>query len=381
MPNHRQSRSFHRGNENHNTQRLIRYLDKNTHLDKTVIFEFGTKAARVLVGPTKVSSSSWSRYHFFNDAVLTHLGAELDFNKQLQKTSPGIITLINFINHYRPLLLKSNISPRNFHGVGTAVFRWLRNKSDILLHILQQTGLKIKILSAEEEARLSLLGVATTHNMRRSGKKLPDSKNHILLLLDQGGGSMEVSYTSTNRSESGVKNFDDLGTIALRDRFLTTSPTGNMIDPQHNQNRISDQHKRILKYVERRINEWQGYPELEGKTIHAYALGSAASTLLRGSNYDIHNRIISKQSMFEQINKHNQMVQQNNQQIASFYKQLQAQQNNNKKRQQEEQLLLLYGLPVYTRVLKKFAIEDMRMCGYGLRYGVFVAQNRFNAKI
>ena len=85
--------------------------------------------------------------------------------------------------------------------------------------------------------------------------------------------------------------------------------------------------------------------------------------------------------LIERMQKDNRWIRQNNQYIATLYEEIQAEKSANKKPKYDEQLLLLCGLPVYSKVLKKFAIKNLRMCGYGLRYGVFVAQNRFNIKI
>ena len=41
----------------------------------------------------------------------------------------------------------------------------------------------------------------------------------------------------------------------------------------------------------------------------------------------------------------------------------------------------LYGPPVYVRVLKRFNLDYLRICGYGLRYGAYVWQYHWNRRL
>ena len=43
----------------------------------------------------------------------------------------------------------------------------------------------------------------------------------------------------------------------------------------------------------------------------------------------------------------------------------------------DSMLVSLYGLPVYIKMLDKFGAKEMRIAGYGLRYGVYVTKEHF----
>ena len=44
----------------------------------------------------------------------------------------------------------------------------------------------------------------------------------------------------------------------------------------------------------------------------------------------------------------------------------------------KDSVLLVYGLPVYQEVLRRFGLDKLRVCGYGLRYGVFAWLHKFH---
>jgi exopolyphosphatase/guanosine-5'-triphosphate,3'-diphosphate pyrophosphatase len=66
-------------------------------------------------------------------------------------------------------------------AVATAAIRNATNSIDILNYLTQETGLKIELLSGEEEARLGFLGMINTIDLEEG------------FLVDIGGGSTEIS--------------------------------------------------------------------------------------------------------------------------------------------------------------------------------------------
>ena len=53
------------------------------------IFDIGTRAIRVLVGPKEISNlpSDWNSQHFFNSSILTNLGEDIDVKNKLSPQS------------------------------------------------------------------------------------------------------------------------------------------------------------------------------------------------------------------------------------------------------------------------------------------------------
>lgn len=96
---------------------------------------------------------------------------------------------------------------------GTAAFRYAQNKKEILNLIELKTGLKIKIISAKEEAYLTLLGVLSSQR-----KKTDDN----FLIIDIGGGSIDLSIGNEKKFEFS-KSYK-FGVVTLKDMFIRKFP-------------------------------------------------------------------------------------------------------------------------------------------------------------
>ncbi|MEC7984234.1 MAG: hypothetical protein VX278_03665, partial [Myxococcota bacterium] len=192
-----------------------------------------------------------------------------------------------------------------------------------------------------------------------------------LLLLDQGGGSLEVSYFLPGEKKRwNVHSFDDLGSVALRDRFFSLGS----VKKKKLHNDIERKQERLIQYISKRLELWDGYPVLHGRKVHVYAMGSLASLMLRGNSYDIHNRQITKKFMLGKIKYNKRMLRKHYHSVSELYKVMQDEQmgRSNQMKSVSQRLLLTSGLPAYVGVLKRFQADAMQMCGYGLRYGVFI---------
>ena len=77
----------------------------------------------------------------------------------------------------------------NIIAVGTSAIREAKNQSVFLQRLYQETGLKVHVISGEEEARLIYLGVS-------SGINIGEEK---AVFIDLGGGSTEVAIGNQNQ--------------------------------------------------------------------------------------------------------------------------------------------------------------------------------------
>lgn len=86
---------------------------------------------------------------------------------------------------------KLQYNPTKVIAVTTSAMRQAKNSSFIIQQIKQQTGLHFSIISGEEEARLTLLGLQYSLQ-----KQNFNSKN--IILVDIGGGSTEIVIVKEN---------------------------------------------------------------------------------------------------------------------------------------------------------------------------------------
>ncbi len=97
-------------------------------------------------------------------------------------------------------------------AIGTGVLREARNGMNFIEQVRLETGLALRLVSGEEEARLMLQGVLWS---------LPDP-SPTCLVADIGGWSTEVFWTE-NGLPKKIRSVA-LGTVALSERFLKCDP-------------------------------------------------------------------------------------------------------------------------------------------------------------
>jgi exopolyphosphatase/guanosine-5'-triphosphate,3'-diphosphate pyrophosphatase len=99
----------------------------------------------------------------------------------------------------------------------TAVVREASNGSNFLNLVQSQTGLGVRLLSGSEEARLSLLGVASVISNRESA----------MVVFDIGGGSTELVWKGEGESSAMESNSLPVGVVHLTETFLQGDPPGH----------------------------------------------------------------------------------------------------------------------------------------------------------
>ncbi|MCS6305142.1 MAG: Ppx/GppA family phosphatase [Nitrospira sp.] len=97
-------------------------------------------------------------------------------------------------------------------AVATSAVREARNGGDFVAFIMEQTGLRVRVISGTEEARLIFLGVK--HSIA-----LPDGPT---LVVDIGGGSVELIVGNREGLIHGKSL--KLGAIRLAEQFLPKAP-------------------------------------------------------------------------------------------------------------------------------------------------------------
>jgi exopolyphosphatase/pppGpp-phosphohydrolase len=340
------------------------------------VFDVGTRASRLLVAPKHVPVTELSRRAFFNDSDLSQLGADVDKDNETLPVgeSQALERVVAFVQAYTRALPRLGIPPEDTLAIGTAVFRWLKNREEVLAYLRERTGVSVRVIPDRFEALVSLAGINLSRLWRPGGPAV--GRDDRIVLLDQGGGSMEVSYVSPDTSQFRVHSFDRLGTIALRNRFFTTDPAGKRVSPETNRSGTKAQMERVAEEIAKAIHDWEGYPELEGRTLHAYAMGSAIidSCYRNLSNYEVHNRVCTVRRMREIIEETCSEFETSNQTVLSVWKALEGIQGKGTvgRENVENDLLTLTGLPVYVQILERLGLNEVRACGYGLRYGYYV---------
>lgn len=102
---------------------------------------------------------------------------------------------------------------RSVDAVATSVVRRAKNRDWFIDEVLRRTGIGISVITGDEEARLSLLGVVSVIDGGSPVKRL---------VMDIGGGSTEFIVTNGART-SGVWSME-MGVVHLTERHLKSDP-------------------------------------------------------------------------------------------------------------------------------------------------------------
>ncbi len=171
------------------------------------VIEIGSNTIRLLIGNLKYGKVN----RLYSDRVVTRLGNNLINTKRLN--SESINKSIETI--YKFKVLSENYQSDILIPVGTSVLREAKDSLFFCKEVFRLTGLKIKILTGNEEAFYTLEGI-------RAG--LPEYYDFIA--IDIGGGSTEWVYEKNNTIFKGSIN---IGILKLRFKLNTTRLLDNNI--------------------------------------------------------------------------------------------------------------------------------------------------------
>ena len=167
--------------------------------------DLGTNTLRLLI----VRAESDTRVGaVYSDQVIARLGEGLQQNGTLQGLAMD--RTIQTLQRWRPILLQHDINQPI--AIATSAVRDATNRDYFLRRVQTEVGFEVEVLSGQEEARRTLVGIAAG---------LTPSVTNILV-IDIGGGSTE--FISAREGQSDRLYSTDLGVVRLTERFLISDP-------------------------------------------------------------------------------------------------------------------------------------------------------------
>jgi exopolyphosphatase / guanosine-5'-triphosphate,3'-diphosphate pyrophosphatase len=166
--------------------------------------DLGTNTIHLLV--VEASGAEWRELHA--DQRVTRLGEGQAGTGMLQpapmRRTADVVTAF--------CRRAEDLGVHDLRIVGTSAVREAANGAEFLALIRSSSGRQVRVISGEEEARLTLLGVT---------RALPDLKGDFLL-FDIGGGSTEFVLSRAGRATEAVSV--KLGVVELAERFMDQGP-------------------------------------------------------------------------------------------------------------------------------------------------------------
>lgn len=164
-------------------------------------------------------------------------------------------------------------------ATATSATREAENGGDFIAEVARQTGIRVRVISGTEEARL--IHLAAGYGVDVGGS--------TAVVIDIGGGSVEITLGTATHLTSG-KSFKT-GVIRLTERFVKT-------DPLSHQNE-----RRLVKYLNREMGAYLdqiargGFDRVIGTSGTILSLGAVALTDESGTPDDLRNRRVSAKAI------------------------------------------------------------------------------------
>jgi len=194
--------------------------------------DIGTNTVRLLILETKPDGNL---SEIAQVRAITRLGKGMDTEKKIlgDRMDETISVLTKFRSECR------KFEPLMIRAVATSAVREASNQKDFVSRAKKEAGLKIEVISWEEEADLMIKGALW---------KLPNIEKGILV-FDIGGGSTEFLLARDRKIISSVGT--QLGTVRLTERFISHHPV------VVNEYRALETHfRRELKVVKEKLSDF-----------------------------------------------------------------------------------------------------------------------------
>lgn len=173
--------------------------------------DIGTNSIRLLIAEAGPNTFS----ELYSARRTTRLGKDLDRTGSLSPAS--MERSFSALSEFRAHILR--FSACRTSAIGTSALRNASNAQEFIAEVDRRAGIAISIVSGEEEARLTLLGVMNA--LQGRGGRETDLLVPALV-IDIGGGSTEVIVT--NGCGEFFAQSLPLGAVYLAERCVTADP-------------------------------------------------------------------------------------------------------------------------------------------------------------
>ncbi|REJ81601.1 MAG: phosphatase [Bacteroidetes bacterium] len=172
---------------------------------RIAVLDLGTNTFHLLIADLKPDSTLEK---VFKSKKVVKLG-EGAINRNLIAETPFQRGL-NAIEHYAGIIKEHRTD--EVYAFATSAVRSAQNGSDFVEEVKKRTGIEIRVISGEEEARLISLGV----------HQCVEFKDKASLIMDIGGGSTEFIIVSNNGIHA--KHSFNIGAARLLEKFKPSDP-------------------------------------------------------------------------------------------------------------------------------------------------------------
>lgn len=333
---------------------------------KFAVLELSTKAVKLLIGKdveaikenidnlgNNVQGVKFDFGNFLRMADKVDTGKGLDAQNVM---SMRFFTnkVLRSILHKKMLMLEQGVD--TVYTVATAAYRTATNREEILDLIRDRARINVRILSKNEEATATLFAYAFTSTSRL---QLLQSQ---VIMIDQGGGSTEVSVFKNNQLVGNPFSIN-LGTTALHNYLFKESTA---LTPLEHALKNSDK-----KIKERLVTFYKNMDEnmtISGR-VFCVCVGTAITRAASGNNAKQHDKVLTRKNIEEQIAKTESLLLERVKTVGELDAVLKSLGPNDRF---DTALTIRLGLPMFLALMEKYNIHEIHISGTGLWYGIYI---------
>ncbi|WP_038250773.1 Ppx/GppA phosphatase family protein [Ghiorsea bivora] len=177
-------------------------------LKTKAVLDIGSNTIRLLIAEVGANTII-QRIHY--EHKIARLGEGLQRTGML--SNAGMQRALRVFSSMKAVCQEHGIAVSDIYAVATAAIREAKNGQSFVAEVMRAIGLRIQVISGEQEARLALVGA-------RLG--LPDEVGSDMCLFDIGGGSTEFTcvFQGQVRDSHSLK----LGVVRLTEQWVQQQP-------------------------------------------------------------------------------------------------------------------------------------------------------------
>jgi exopolyphosphatase/pppGpp-phosphohydrolase len=347
----------------------ITILNENSNNSDFAVLELSTKAVKLLIGPQKelVKQDSFTFRDNYDNFNFRHFFRTAEKPEAGKGLNSEMIMDMNYFNRRVIWSIKKMMSEVNRRAinkvvcVATAAYRNAKNQDEILKSIKDNCGISVKVLSKKEEAE------ATYFAFANSKPEYIDT-DEAQILIDQGGGSSEVTFFQNN--EMVQTHSLGFGTTNIQKELFNNIPNSSetlkqgferckLFTHSHLRDMYLEAHKANLFDTEFDLCVAVG----TAITVATGKKGNPKQHCFEMSNDFLQDKIKNAEAFFEESNINTTAD------LKKLFDDLDDYKEKDKGIQ--SRLTMRLGLPMVVELLEKFSLDSLMVSGTGLWYGVY----------
>lgn len=332
----------------------------NRHNPKIAVLELSTKAVKCLIGRDQeairtASEDEFDFRNFIRNANKTETGKGLDSQNEMDMRYFNRNVLPTILQ-WKRVMLQEGVDV--VYTVATAAYRTAKNRDEIVAFIKAKAGINVRILSKKEESVSTMFAYLFSSRYKHEMLQSP----HVIM-IDQGGGSTEVSVF---RNNDLVDSYSiNLGTTALRNILFLDSERDTT---------ISDALKRSDQKIKERLQVfYKNMGDAMQSEIASFCIsvGTAITHATGGRNNAAqHDRIMTREMIEDCIESCNEAILNQFETVGDLHEfDFEASKGNKKL---DDQVTMRLGLPMFLSLMDRFNINEIHVSGTGLWYGIYL---------